>query len=132
MDVLDLAWIAGFVDGEGCFTLLHHRQRSGRDRLGPYVDRWYPRILITQCHRGILEEIADTLDVPAKIYGNTRGENKTVYNLHIQSSGLIEHVCETLIPYLRLKKDQAKFLVQALSIPPRERQTLAGVLSAMK
>ena len=130
--MLDLAWIAGFVDGEGCFTLLHHRQRAGRKRDGEYVSRWYGRILITQCHRGILEEIADTLDVPAKVYRQKYGDHKPVYCLHIQSPGLIEQVCQLLIPHLRLKKDQAKFLLQALSVPPRERQTLAGVLSAMK
>ena len=124
MDMLDLAWIAGFVDGEGCFTLLKHTNKG--------TVRWYPRIMITQAHRGILEEIAEILDVPPKIYGQERGRNKTVYNLHIQSPRLLEHVCGALIPYLRLKKDQAKFLLQALSVPPRERQTLAGVLSLMK
>lgn len=29
---LDIAWAAGFIDGEGCIALCHHRQRTkGRD-----------------------------------------------------------------------------------------------------
>lgn len=122
--MLDLAWTAGFVDGEGCFTLLKHTNDG--------IVRWYPRIMVTQAHEGILREIADILDVPAKIYGQERGKNKTVYNLHIQSPGRIKQVCEALIPYLRLKKDQAQFLLQALSVPPRERQSHAAALSSMK
>ena len=57
----ELAWAAGFYDGEGCTTLRHHQTRPGRR---PVV-----RLSIKQVERGPLDRFREAVGGIGAVYG---------------------------------------------------------------
>ena len=73
----DIAWAAGFVDGEGCISLSKTRQ-PGRKH-----PTYRPRFDLGQNNREVLVEVQEILGETAGLYVNKRrpGQNRQTYSL---------------------------------------------------
>jgi hypothetical protein len=91
------AYIAGFVDGEGCISIA--RQKKFRS-----ISLSYSLVFtITQADKTVLEYICSILGI-GKIYWN--GSSKS-YQLIFPPKNTID-VLSLILPYLRVKKKQAE------------------------
>jgi hypothetical protein len=107
ISVADLAYIAGFVDGEGTISIVTAKRR---DRIGHIYHR--PLLSIHNTDRPILEWIKITLGVGMIHASSIRGVGrKQVYKYAVHCSTAIQ-VAALLLPYLRVKRTQAEMLIK--------------------
>ena len=103
---LELAYIAGLVDGEASI----HITSRGRRRTV------YPHVAIGMTHKGVIEWLASKLGQRA-IYtvrrkrGNFKKTPKPMYYYRV-SGKRARLLCEVLIPYLKVKIEHAKVLAE--------------------
>ena len=97
----DVAWLAGFIDGDGCF----YRHKRG------------PRIAIYQNKRAILEEIMDMVGsgcITAFKPGPNTLRKQDGYGLYIGGRVIVESLLRLLLPYLKVKRALAEELLYEL------------------
>ncbi len=101
---LNLDYIAGFVDGEGCVSL-------------PRDPRKGPRFILTNTDKELLEDIRSFFGGPGRIsekkglnaWGNPRGKRCyqwICWNRHAET------VLRALVPYLHLKQSEARLALE--------------------
>ena len=99
IDELDLAYIAGFFDGEGTITI-HHR--NSLDKIN-----WY-RVCasISNTDISLLEYLKDLFGghISTRIYG---GNRKDMYQWQVTSKDAVRFI-SVISPYLRQKSTQAE------------------------
>ena len=116
---LSLEYIAGFVDGDGCIFLTKREHRTYKWRT-KYVSLSCG-FNIANCNKTILEEIRAFFNI-GKVYPLYRHNHpKWKQWFGYQVNGLkIRTVLEKLAPLLRVKRKQAKLVLQFIRI--REEQ----------
>lgn len=114
MSPTEAAYLAGFVDGEGTISLSRARRKENRAGF-----RYQPCFQFAQARRSALRRII-------RLCGNGRLVVATVpkgphqkqgYNVRFQPNQ-IRHVLPQILPYLIVKRTQAKLLLRALDILP--------------
>jgi len=106
----ELAYIAGFLDGDGCIMLqLIHRDDY---RFGYQIRASIVFYQKTQ-RRSFLEWMKGKLK-----YGYVRDRNDDMSEYTIVGISPVEHVLKLLYPYLRLKKKHAQVAFSVLSQMP--------------
>lgn len=107
MSEIDLAWLAGFVDGEGCISAYVLRRGSSS-----YLNK---KVEVYQS--GSVDTLNRIVDVCG--YGSVKSVpvssplNKLAkYCWGIYSKSAIVCVLESLIPYLYVKKNQAEAMIE--------------------
>jgi hypothetical protein len=108
---IELAWAAGFFDGEGCAGLYVHRPRRGKERL-------YAHIQVEQAHKEVLDRFLAAVGV-GKIYGpyqrgRTHGHlgDKQIWKYTAYGSKKAQRIFDLLSPFLgSVKRDQLADLV---------------------
>lgn len=102
--MLSVAYIAGFFDGEGSIGV-YHGVKNGRSV------RFHLRTQVTQNCSG---ESTSLNELRGMYGGNCSVMDKTAsrhaYNWQLNGHGAA-HFLESILPYLRLKRDQAQFAV---------------------
>jgi hypothetical protein len=107
---LELAYLAGLVDGEGCIMI--NRFATTRSHIGYQ----YRVILeITMCERQTIEFIAATFDRP--IETRTLKSGKTAYKV-IWRNQPAANILELLLPYLKGKREQAVVCLEFQKMTP--------------
>jgi len=105
---VELAWTAGFIDGEGCIYL--SRYKNARRAHPTY------RLVVTvaQNHLGSLKRVAQALAVPERIYTIKRSlrMNRDGYVLNISDQDA-DRSLRTLLPYLGRKGPEAQVAIEA-------------------
>lgn len=94
-------YLAGFIDGDGCFQLTKHKN--------PKVKRgfsWEPLLSIGQCSKPFLELLKEQIGFGIIV------DQHPKYQLQF-TSGHLRKLIPKIIPYLRRKCDQAEVLSQA-------------------
>lgn len=116
LDPLFLAWLAGFVDGEGCIHVL----RDSRKRQTGNLLSYRPVVFVANCGQDVLTDITLTLGCGA-VYELHRATvtdpRRQSYQLHFAGVEAIQ-ICRLLLPYLRVKQKQAALLL-TYPIPDR-------------
>lgn len=110
---IDLAYIAGFLDGDGSimFQIKKRNDYLGRKRL-----------MFTICfyqdtrHEKPLFWIKKNLGI-----GYISRRNDGMTELRINGYKQVQKILQSLYPYLRFKKDQVEYLFQALKILEKRR-----------
>ena len=98
------AYLAGFLDGEGCFQLAKHKNPRVRRGFG-----WMPQLSIGQTNKPYM------LWLHKKIgYGCFVDRNPN-YHL-IFTSGHLRKLLPHILPYLKRKKEEAELLTIALRL----------------
>jgi hypothetical protein len=97
-DDLDLAWLAGLIDGEGCITI------------GPaYGDEWYIALLVTMCDEETIRFVKELAQCGSVIAGTPKQARRSDWHrFQAQGHGAIR-VLRSVVPYLRTKREQAEF-----------------------
>ena len=104
----ELAYLAGFIDGEGTITLNYRRDR----------DSFQPLISITNTDKMIIEWLANIFSGGGITeYNSThthsfKYENrKTLYVYQLGRQSEIVKLLESILPYLKVKKKRAELLL---------------------
>ncbi len=117
MKELELAWLAGIMEGEGTFSIYRQKIntkgcKDGQLRGTISITNTDP-FLINRC-----QEIFNTMGVNMHLhsYDNKKGSTKTVYDLQTSKYTNVKKVCECLLPYLIGEKNaKAKMLLAFVS-----------------
>lgn len=106
-----MQWLAGFFDGEGCASITKH-QRADQKSVS-----YYPMASIGQKNRDILVQIREFIGLG-------------YICKHSQTSGMYQWCCSHLqaykflkkiLPYLKLKRTQARYIIQYMENKKDER-----------
>lgn len=106
--LIELAWCAGFVDGEGC---IHISKTKIQGRKNPT----YRLVLsIVQNHIGSLKRVARALGQPDRFYTVKRsvGMNRDAFALNICDQNAHRSL-KLLLPYLARKAPEAQVAIEA-------------------
>ena len=99
------AWLAGFIDGEGCIAINYQHHKDGRKK-------HYLSLRITQ-------KFAEPLLKIKEIYGGsvcyTHTKKNKTYE-HITASIKAETILRDVLPYLTVKKAQAELALKFRNI----------------
>jgi len=100
---LTLEYIAGFVDGEGCFTISKSHSTC-----------FYPALSVANTNLQILKDIRKYLSIGLKIHTKhpKNPNHKTFYILTTTTQDDVKYIATLLEPYLRIKKEQAQIIMQ--------------------
>lgn len=95
----DLAWLAGFMEGEGSFLIAHQR-RNKRDapqlRAGIDVSNTDPALIVKA--NKIFSDMGVNMHV--REYTNKKGSTKPVFQISTARADYVKTICESLYPYL--------------------------------
>ena len=106
--------MAGLFDGEGCFSL-NRRNHS-------YGDGFQPQIQLAITNEQIVKWILETIRI-GHVYSKTRLTHSglRVWTYLVTKQSDVKIVLEILLPYLKVKKPQAKLLLEYASNHPTAR-----------
>lgn len=105
----DLGWIAGILDGEGCFCMFHTKKQ------------WSLRCMVGVTDISLIQRLCSLLGL-AYTVKKPRGNRKSRYDVVIPHRVLVE-ILPLLIPTMTAKRRQAELTLQAIAIQ-RERIAL--------
>lgn len=106
----ELAWLAGFWDGEGTITVFHTKRKNGKDR-------YNASLVVVNTHEETISHILKLLDrLGIKMHLLKRqSKNKkhaVSYQLTTRNMLYIQKLLPLLIPYLVCKKAQAELTLR--------------------
>lgn len=102
MNTHELAWAAGFFDGEGCVSLL----KSGRHT--------YPQVGISQVDRMVLDRVTEAVGF-GKVYGPYKTPRKPQYLYSVYGFEKTQALMAFLWPWLSpVKRAQFKRILYAI------------------
>ena len=96
----DVAYIAGFFDGEGCIRIKQASQGG---------NSYYVWVAITNSNKEILDYIVGIFGGSVKKAEKTK--NKTIYHLLVASSEATD-MLKTMLGFLKEKKEQAELAIK--------------------
>jgi len=108
MNKEEKAYIAGFIDGEGCITFIKHMKRDDIS--------WEPKLEITNTDKNVLEWIAEKIP-ESSLYYQEEDRNeiwKTRHYLRINKRKDLLSILKNVEPYLIVKSEQAKLMIEFL------------------
>jgi len=100
----DLAWLAGFWDGEGSITLFGHQERNGSKKIKPIVSVVNTDIGMINKVRKILEELGCSFHLSER--GARKSAHSTAYILQTANMSHIIKFLEAVLPYLTGEKKE--------------------------
>ena len=100
-----LAYLAGLIDGEGSLECQKQIQKNGRTSL------YKLRLSFTMATQEPLKTVAEWLNLQTKIYPSYQKNRQPTHRLHIPKE-LAVILLKNCLPYLILKKGQAKWIIK--------------------
>jgi hypothetical protein len=115
VQVVDLAWLAGVIDGEGCFSIYGVTRKDAND---PSPSAYLSitnsnRLLLDRC-RAILDELEIKYLYNDPKNGHQRG--RRVMRIRVKNYSSLQKLIELLLPFLIGKADQAKVMLEFVSL----------------
>jgi hypothetical protein len=104
---IDLAYLAGIVDGEGCVEV---RFLSGRTARRTGLDM---RIVVGNTDRRLIDWLVETWGGRVHVAARAGVRDMHVWTLMVRSN---RELCEALLPHLRLKAEQLALALEAASL----------------
>lgn len=118
MDELTKAYIAGFVDGEGCISF-----RTRKKYLTPSIE-------VTNCNPEVLRWLCSLFGGGVYLCKDMRPTRKLSY--HWTTAGVKALNCIKIIyPYLKIKKPQAELVLSLRRYSNKERDKLGRIKGSM-
>lgn len=120
MNELKKAWLAGIIDGEGCFTIFRKKTKSGRQ----FIYSLSANLTITNSCRALLEECRSILEEMQIKYTFLIPRNSThrpMRRISIRNYGSIIKLLDGITPFLVGKKEHA-LLMQSFAIRASKRK----------
>ena len=117
----EIAWIAGFIDGEGCLTIQRgYTSKTTRRKVQSAKDSWVwfrPRLSVHNTDAAAVQYIADFLNVSVWRRKMKSSNLRPIYSAELYSRKGMLRVLPILIPHLRVKKELAKYLYRLVCCP---------------
>lgn len=115
MQNVDLAWLAGIIDGEGCFSI-YTNVRSDAENSSISAS-----LTITNSNKLLIDrcmEILDSLDVKYYYHDPKNGHQvgRRVMRIRIKNYSSLKTLVELLTPYLIGKIDQAEIFSEFVNL----------------
>jgi hypothetical protein len=112
---VDLAWLAGIIDGEGCFSI-YGVTRKDANAPSPSAN-----LTITNSNCLLLErckEILGELNIKYLYHDPKNGHQRgrRVMRIRIKNYSSIQSLVELILPFLVGKADQARVLLEFVSL----------------
>lgn len=100
--MIDKRYLAGFIDGEGCFNITRSRNVI------------YPRLMIANTNLDILKQIAKQYggDITSRKLGPKKWKT---FNNYRASWKIFRKIVYDVYPFLYIKKEQAKLCMDMLN-----------------
>ncbi|OLB68611.1 hypothetical protein AUI06_10355 [archaeon 13_2_20CM_2_52_21] len=95
---IELAWAAGFFDGEGSISVVQR----------PHRDYWYPLVQVGNKERTPIERFRGIIGTG---FIFTRRQDR--FNMWVAASKKAEHALVQIVPYLVVKQKQAQLVLLA-------------------
>jgi hypothetical protein len=105
---MDKSYLAGYFDGEG--TIGVYRSKGCKDpryKSGYKSGSWVRTVAVINTFRGVLEELHKTFGGTLRKSRNSSLTKKQCYQWTIGSKDDIRDFLDTILPYLREKREQA-------------------------
>ena len=111
---LDRKYLAGLIDGEGCFGI--DKRLRGK--------RWIcltPNFQFSNTHKEIVEDLKDTFGIGTINLSKhpNRPNYKPCWNYRVNGFA-VKKVIKYVLPYLRIKKEQAELVLKFIEIREKE------------
>ena len=106
----EIAWAAGFIDGEGCITI---SRRSPNGHTKSVIHQGV--LMVANNHLPSLEHLRDIFGVGSIQRTGVRGWTWHVY------SGDAKSVIESVMPYLVTKRTEAEIIMEYFNLPAQYR-----------
>lgn len=116
----DVAWAAGFMDGEGTFTLLEHGTSA------THPSQRAVHVGATQTTREPLEKLASIFGGKVGPLGITSAGNQA-WQWRIGEARAVEAAITQLLPYLVVKQRDAEIVLEFASTIRRRGRTKKGI-----
>jgi hypothetical protein len=112
---VDLAWLAGIVDGEGCFSIFINNRK---DAFNPSISA---NLTITNSNCLLLarcKEILDALEIKYFYHDPKNGHQlgRKVMRVRIKNYSSLRRLIELMLPFLVGKAEQAKITLEFVSL----------------
>lgn len=112
-------WLAGFIDGEGCFNVTRTRTNI------------FPRLLIVNTNIDILYSIKEKYGGDISSSRNGKDNWKT-FNCYRASWKSFRKILQEVLPYLTIKKEVALICIKILETKDRvKREELRQIVKSM-
>ena len=108
---VDLAWLAGIIDGEGCFSIfINNRNDAMNSSISASLTITNSNcLLLNRC-----KEILDALEVKYYYHDPKNGhqQGRRVMRVKVKNYSSLKCLIELLLPFLVGKIDQAKIILE--------------------
>lgn len=125
MKAIDLAYLAGIIDGEGTLTVTHwDRKRRGKKKgiikyLTPRLTISNTSMILMNESRRILEEICCVNVSKSNHVKKQKKHYKQCYQFAVSGKPNILKVVNLILPYLKVKKKHGELLKEFCELPDR-------------
>ncbi len=113
MTELEKAWLAGIIDGDGCFTISLRKQHNSKI---PSLNIWCQVCITAKTeNRWYLDKIVDMVGM-GKVYLKKQGSPQGYSVVTYQTTNFQDtlSLARLVYPYLVLKKEKARKLIEIL------------------
>ena len=112
------AYLAGILDADGCFMISKHSRNGERNRKWSIVESWcptyMPSIKISMIEKEAIDLVTHEMGYGHYNLNGTRKDrpnSKPIYHWYLRGRKNISPFLKEVIPYLRVKKKRAEFLL---------------------
>ena len=110
MQNVKLAWLAGILDGEGCFSIFH---RTNRSKNGNLIITPSASITITNSNLAVIDEcinLLNNLGIKFVLKNPRNSTTRVLERLDIRNYTSIMNLIDVLLPFLIGKNEQASLM----------------------
>lgn len=112
------AYVAGIMDADGCFMITKHNRKTPEDRKWNTLEKrsptYLPSVKIAMIEREAIDFVTKELGFGQyRINGarKDRPNSKPIYDWYLRAARNVKPFLEEVIPYLKVKQERAKFLL---------------------
>lgn len=116
---LRMAYVAGLLDGEGSFCFIKQNKEGQHRKHGRVSPVYYGLVRIGLVCRDALEVVNDVFPgsvIKCEGVRKDRPSYQIMYRWEMRKRSLLIPMLEKLIPFLVVKKEQAKLLLETLKV----------------
>lgn len=95
-----IAWVAGFIEGEGCFSVKWHTLKDG-------TRRGRPQVVVQSCDHDVIARLHSWLGAGTLNGPYSRGVNKPVYRWVAMRLDDVQQIVKMTLPYLGERRTAA-------------------------
>ena len=110
-----LAWLAGIIDGEGCFSIF---RRTNKSKNGNIITSASANITITNSNLALINEcvyILEELEIKFVLKNPRNSTTRILERIDIRNYGSILKLINVILPFLIGKKEQAILMHEFVS-----------------